>query len=113
VSDPLPGDVEAIRRLQAELRRAQESELELIAERASLRARLEKQTAWLSWPQYGEIGAATALRRALAEACGIGLSWTGSDTDDGRRLQALHDLAATKSNADLAVEEAARKERGG
>ena len=101
-------DVEAVRRLQAELRRSQERELALVGERTELRERLERQSAWLSWPQYGEIGAATALRRALLEACGIGLSWTGADTADGRRLRALHDVA-TQSNGDLARAETAGK----
>jgi hypothetical protein len=98
---------EVHRRVQAELRRSQERELALTEENAKLTARLERQAAWLSWPQYGEIAAAAALRRALLEACGIGLAWTGGDTSDGRRLRVLCDLA-TRANEDLAVEEAAR-----
>jgi hypothetical protein len=105
--DVLTVDVESYRRLQAELRHAQERELALVAERASLTDRLERQAKWLSWPQYGEIGAAAALRRALFEACSIGLSWSGADTADGRRLHDLHALGEL-SNGDLAVREAAR-----
>ncbi len=101
--------VEAFRRIQAELRRSQERELAIVGERTRLVARLERQATWLSWPQYGEIGAAAALRRALLEACGIGLSWTSGDTVDGRRLRALHDLAV-QSNGALAREESKRDE---
>lgn len=103
---------ENLRRIQAELRRAQERELAFIEERASLRDRLERQAKWLAWPQYGEIGAAAALRRAVVEACDIGLSWSGSDTVDGRRLRNLKDFAL-RSNEDLAQEEAARKQDRG
>lgn len=105
-------DVEKLRRIQAELRKHQERELVLIAERDSLRDRLERQAKWLAWPQYGEIGAAAALRRAVIEACDIGLSWSGSDTVDGRRLRDLKDFAL-RSNEDLAQEEAAREQPRG
>jgi len=102
-------DVEKLRRIQAELRRSQEREFALIGERKSLLDRLERQAKWLAWPQYGQIGSAAALRRALVEACDIGLSWSGSDTADGRRLRDLKDLAP-RSNEDLAQMEAAREQ---